>query len=383
MRFSLRFIVYILAFFLAGAFLSPVHADENLQFPDSFIIELHVGTVDGPLLSAPLGVNEELLVSCQIPQLGDPANPVLANVIWQLYTSSGEPIPEFNKTRQIIGIGNQEFCLFRVRSGELANGLYFIGLTHQLASDPSSYYQSSLSFEVRQPVAVKRIVIDETPRGQVNQRIFYEDQSPHIFVYYYLADDVSTALVQIDVLDETGTVRASRTLYKDKDFTRPRERVGIKLPPGLFRAGERAIVRVSLSTPDDTTVTAKSWFEVLSIDLGISLPETIVQGTIVDFQLFEPQTFMSPYTVEFNHQDGFIFKSEPGSLIGKLFVSPAAEVGRHQIGITVTDSHGNRASGAVVMEVLQGTMRSYQRRKKMQNTDSDRRGGHIGSSTRR
>lgn len=381
LRFSLRPVVLLISIFLLCFSVSPAQSGESTKQPDSFSLDLHIGSGDGEILSGPLGLGDDLLVSARVPQLGEPGGAVLANIIWQLYSASGDPLPEFNKTRQVIGLGNQEFCSFRVHASGLANGTYFIGLTHQLASDPTSFYQASDSFVINQPLAIKQVVIDESPKGKVHQRIFYEDQSPHIFVYYYLADDVYTALVQIDVVDEAGKLRASRTLFKDKDFSRKRERVGIKLPPGLFKAGEKALVQVSVSTSDDVTVTAMSGFEILAIDLGIHLPDRMVQGTVTDFQLFVPQTFNGPYSLEFIHDDGFIFKHEEGGLIGKLFVTPAAEVGSHKVGVTVVDQLGNRASGQAVLDVEQGSIRSYQPPRTTSN--SRKQGGRIGSSTRK
>ncbi len=360
---------------------SSAYSGDIAEQPDSFELDLRIGSEDGPVLSGALGLGEDLLVSARVPQLGKPGGAVLSNIIWQLYSASGTPLVSFNKTRQVIGIGNQEFCSFLVHASALANGMYYVGLTHQLASAPTHFYQASAPFEVYQPLAIKQVVIDESPKGKVNQRIFYEDQSPHIFVYYYLADDVYTALVTIDVLDESGEIRATRTVFKDKDFSKKRERVGIKLPPRLFKAGEKALVYVSLTTPDDISVTATSGFEVLAIDLGIHLPDEMVQGTVTDFQLFVPQTFIGPYTIELSHEDGFIFKYKEGRLTGKLFVTPVAEVGTHNIGITVVDHVGNRASGLSVLKVKQGSIRSYQPPKTRSNSRTQ--GGRIGSSTRR
>ncbi len=378
----MRFVVLSLSFF-ACLFVSTSHGGEGLSFPDSFSLETHVGSETGAALSGPLGVNEELLVVSRIPQLGGAGHPVLANIIWQVYTSSGIPLPNLNKTRQIISLGNQEFCLFRVRAGELENGTYFIGLTHQLASDPTIFYQASIPFEIDQPLAITQVVVAESPRGKRHQRIFYEDQSPHVFVYYYLAEDVFTALVQIDVLDDEGAVRASRTVSKDNDFSKKRERVGIKLVPGLFVAGEKATVLVSVSTPDNITVTAESSFEILAVELGIHLPDQMMQGTVADFQLFTPPTFSSPYNIDFGHEDGFIFRSEKDVLGGKLFVTSVAGVGRHHIEVVVTDSLGNRASCIAVIDVVQGAGRNYQRMRKKRNRASGKQGGSIGSSTRR
>lgn len=376
MRSAVLFFTLLVCF----SVLPKAYGDDGLSLPDVFILELHKTAADGPFLSAPLGLNEELVVTSQVPQLGSPNAPVLANIIWQLYTEAGKPLPQFNKTRQIIGLGQQEFCSFVVRAGQLANGRYFIALTHQLAADPTSFYQASVAIDVHQPLAIKEVVIDESPQGKSNQPTFYEDQSPHIFVYYYLATDVYTALVQIDVLDEQGTIRASRTFFKDRDFKKKRERVGIKLPPGLFKAGEKALVKVSVSTPDDITVTAESSFQVLAIDLGVNLPDHMVQGTITDFQLFVPQTFNGPFRVEFEHIDGFIYKVQEGELSGKFFVTPVASLGVHTIVVSVTDNSGNRATGEVSVTVEQGAVPSYQRPNRPVNS---RPGGHIGSSTRR
>jgi hypothetical protein len=371
-----------LFFFIQCLFLSPVYGGDVNQMPESFTLELHVGDGEGLMLSGPLGLNDDLLVRGQVPQLGDSLHPVLSNLIWQVYTISGTPLPEFNKTRQILGLGQQEFCSFRIQAGALANGVYFIALTHQLAQDPAYFYQASASFEINQPLAVKQVVIDETPQGKFSQRIFYEDQSPHIFVYYYLADNVYSALIEINVLDESGKVRASRTIRKDKDLSKKRERVGIKLPPGLFKAGEKAVVLVKVTTPDGTAVSVKSGFEILAIDLGIHLPDSMIQGTVADFQLFVPQTFHGPYKIEFEHDDGFIFKHKKGGLEGKLFVTPVAETGSHNIEILVTDRRGNRASGHTVVEVVPGAVHMYQRKIKKHSSE-DQQGGHIGSSTRR
>lgn len=382
LRFYLRPFVYIFFLSLFSLVMSPVQAKEGSTFPDSFGLELHLGAEDGKLLSGFLGLNEDLFVTSRVPQLGTPGNPVLANLIWQLYTVSGEPIPEFNKTRQIAGRGNEEQCSFHIRASELANGMYFVALTHQFAFDPTRFYQASEPFEVKQPLAIKEVVIDESPKGKTSQHIFYEDQSPHIFVYYYLADDVYTALVQIDVIDERGKVRASRTIFKDKDFSRKRERVGIKLPPALFKAGEKARVVVEVTTPDDTKVSAESSFEILAIDLGINLPDVMVQGTVADFQLFVPQTFNGPFSTEFKHIDGFIFKPDEGGVTGKLFVTPVAETASHDVEISVVDSLGNRASGSITIEVKQGALR-YNRRPKTTSQTPGKSGGRIGSSTRR
>lgn len=381
MRFFLKFVIAALSLCVLCAFPLQAGWGGTPQHPEVFGLELHVGGEDGSVLAGPLGLNEELVVTARLVQLGSSAAPVLANVIWQLYTASGEPVPGFNKTRQVIGLGNQEYCQFKIRSGELANGIYFIGLTHQNAIDPTQFYQGSASFEVHQPLAIKQIIVAESPRGKTGQRIFYEDQSPHIFVSYFLADEVYTALVQIDVVDEAGTVRASRTVFKDKDFSKKSERVGIKLPPALFKAGERATVNVTLSSPDAITVTATSWFEILAIDLGLHFPAAMTQGTVAEFQLFVPQTFNPPYTVQISADAGFILKSEPGSLSGTLVVTGMAEVGPHSIGVTVSDVLGNKAEGTVALDVEPGKARAFQRRDLKRG--SSQGGGYVGSSTGR
>ncbi|MDA3835857.1 MAG: hypothetical protein PF495_20995, partial [Spirochaetales bacterium] len=123
-------------------------------------------------------------------------------------------------------------------------------------------------------------------------------------------------------------------------------------------------------------------FEILAIDLGINFPSIMTQGTAADFQLFVPQTFSPPYTVEFSVDDGFIYRSEPGSLSGSLVVTGDAEVGLHPINVSVSDGLGNKAEGSVALDVKQGVVRGYQRRN-LKRPSPTQRGGHIGSSTSR
>ncbi|MBU0680287.1 MAG: hypothetical protein KKD73_02585 [Proteobacteria bacterium] len=360
---------------------SPASAGQDIS-PQPFDLELRLDSMSGPLLSG--YITDGRLVTAQgwVPLLGGSGKTVLGNLIWQLYDESGQPVAGYEKIRQILEVGGQEFVSFEVNTKALANGFYYLGFTHQNAAQPKLAFQVSKSFEVKQPVAITAFLVDESSQGTEHRPVLYEDQSPHVFVYYHLAYDVPSVLIQLDVFDSKGKQLATRSAYKDRDPTRKVSRFGVRLTPGLIPAGEKARMTALLTAPDGTIVAEEVFVEIVGLQLQVDMPAIVRTGEATSFQIMVPDTFAPPFTMSFSQKPGVTFNYAvglPGVLEGTIKVAPTVATGREKFVMEVKDQAGRTASATVEVLVEPGRIltapRSGGEPSRQQGS-----GGGIGSS---
>jgi hypothetical protein len=352
--FLTRIFLIMLAIQLAGGTLicSPAGAGQDIS-PQPFDLELRLDSMSGPLLSG--YITDGRLVTAQgwVPLLGGSGKTILGNLIWQLYDESGQPVAGHEKIRQILEVGGQEFVSFEVNTKVLANGFYYLGFTHQNAAQPRLAFQASKSFEVKQPVAITAFLVDESSQGTEHRLVLYEDQSPHVFVYYHLAYDVPSVLIQLDVFDSKGKQLATRSAFKDRDPARKVSRFGVRLTPGLIPAGEKARMTALLTAPDGTIVAEEVFVEIVGLQLQVDMPALVRTGETTSFQVMVPDTFTPPFTLSFSRKPGLTFDYAvglPGVLEGTIKVAPSVATGREKFVMEVKDQAGRTASATV--EVL-------------------------------
>lgn len=376
-------LVLAIQFVMGWSIFSSVDAAQGVP-PQPFDLELRLDSMSGPLLTTAITEGRLLTAQGWLPLLGGSGKAVLGNLIWQLYDESGRPVSGQNKIRQILEVGGQEFVSFEVQTKALANGVYYLGLTHQNAAKPSLSFQASKAFEVKQPVAISDFLIDESPQGKVHRSLLYEDQSPHIFVYYHLAYDVSSVLIQLDVYDSRGKRIATRSAFKDRDASRKVSRFGIRLNPGLIQAGEKAKVTALLTAPDGSTAQDEVFVEVVGVQLQVDMPAVVRTGEVTTFQVMVPDTFSPPYTMSFSQKPGFSFQYQagtPGNLEGAVRVAPSVSTGREQVVMEVADQLGRTASATVNFRVERGRTRSVPMPTPSRQHSPQTGGGGIGSSS--
>ncbi len=366
----------------AGALISCPSGVRASTQPQAFDLELRLDAMSGPLLASAITEGRLLTAQGWLPLLGGAGKSVLGNFIWQLYDESGQPVSGHTKIRQILEVGGQEFVSFEISTKELANGLYYLALTHQNAAQPSLSFQVSKAFEVKQPIAITSFLVDESSKGKQHRPVLYEDQAPHIFVYYHLAYDVPSVLIQLDVFDRRGKRLATRSAFKDRDPARKVSRFGVRLTPGLIGAGETARVTALLTAPDGSTAAEEIFVEIVGLQLQIDMPAVIRTGETVAFQVMVPDTFFPPYTMSFSHRPGLSFQYEdvaPGEMKVTVTVAPLAATGKEQVVMEVKDLGGRTASATVDVLVEAGpaapVLRQGNRPGRQQGS-----GGGIGSS---
>ncbi len=384
--FLMRIFSFVLAIQLAIGlyFSSSANAAQALP-PQPFDIELRLDSMSGPLLTTAITDGRLLTAQGWLPLLGGAGRSVLGNLIWQLYEESGKPVPGQTKIRQILEVGGKEFVSFEVNTKTLANGVYYLALTHQNAAKPSLSFQSSKAFEVKQPVAITNFLVDESPQGKVHRQVLYEDQAPHIFVYYHVAYDVPSVLIQLDVYDSKGKRIATRSAFKDRDATRRVSRFGIRINPGLIGAGERAKVTALLTAPDGSTAQDEVFVEVIGVQLQVDMPTVLRTGEATNFQITVPTTFSPPYTLSFSERPGISFQHQAGTsgnIKGAVRVDPSVSTGREQIVVEVTDQGGRTASATVNIRIERGRASSTPAPRPIrQPAVQTGGGGGIGSSS--
>ncbi len=373
---SIQLVAGLLMYSTAGA-------DQGVS-PQSFDFELRLDSMSGPLLSSAITDGRLLTAQGWLPLLGGSGKAVLGNLIWQLHDDSGQPVAGHSKIRQILEVGGQEFVSFAIRTKGLANGSYYLAFTHQNAAQPALSFQASKSFEVKQPVAITNLLVDESTQGQTHRPILYEDQAPHIFVYYHLAYDVPSVLIQLDVFDSRGKRLATRSAFKDRDPARKVSRFGVRLTPGLIAAGEQARVTALLTAPEGSTAEEEVFVEIVGLKLQVDMPAVIRSGETTAFQVMVPETFSPPYTMSFSHKPGLSFQYQaglPGELEGTVRVDSSFGTGKEQVVMDVKDQAGRTASATVEVLIEPGKIRPLPRslpgRRPSRQQGS---GGGIGSS---
>lgn len=353
-RFLLTFLTIPL---VAGLLLSAPAAAAPVASPQAFDIELRLDSMSGPLLDAAITDGRVLTAQGWLPLLGGSGESVLGNLIWQLYDDAGQPVVGHTKIRQILEVGGQEFVSFTVPTKGLANGIYYLALTHQNAAQPSFAFQASQAFEVKQPIAITRFIVDESAQGKQHRPVLYEDQAPHVFVFYHLAYDVPSVLIQLDVFDSRGKRLATRSAFKDRDPTRKVSRFGIRLTPGLIPAGQTARVTALLTAPEGGSVEEEIFVEIIGLKLQVDMPAVLRTGEVATFQVMVPETFSPPYTMTFSAKPGFSFQYEtglPGELAASVRVDPSAALGKEQLVMEVKDQAGRSASATVDVRIEAG-----------------------------
>lgn len=318
--------------------------------PQPFALELRLDSLSGPLLTGPITDGRLLTAQGWVPLLGGGGETVLGNLIWQLYDEGGQAVEGHHKIRQILEVGGQEFVSFTVNTNILGNGRYYLACTHQDAARPALAFQASQAFAVRQPVAITAFLVDESSQGAVHRPVLYEDQSPHIFVSYHLAEDVPSVLIQLDVFDSKGKQLATRSAFKERDPARKVSRFGVRLAPGVIPAGERARVTVQLTTPDGALAAQEIFVEIIGLELQVDLPAVLRRGEAAPFQVMVPETFVPPYTMTFSQRPGLAFHSAPGLpgvLVGSVTVGPDVALGKERLVLEVKDQGGRTAAATL------------------------------------
>lgn len=363
------------------ALVAPAAAAQGAR-PQAFDIELRLDSTSGPVLASAVTDGRLLTAQGWVPLLGGSGESILGNLIWQLYDESGQAVAGQTKIRQLLEVGGQEFVSFAVSTKALANGFYSLALTHQNAAQPALSFQAAKVFEVKQPVAITAFLVDESTQGKVHRPVLYEDQAPHVFVYYHLAYDVPSVLIQLDVFDSQGKRLATRSAFKDRDPARKVSRFGIRLTPGMIGAGDTARITALLTAPDGSTATEEVFVEIVGLKLQVDMPAIIRAGEETAFQVLVPETFSPPYTMSFSQTPGLSFDYQdvaPGEIRGTVRVDFSAVAGREQLLIAVQDQGGRTASATVDVRIEPGK-RPPAPRPGARPSRQQGRGGGIGSS---
>ncbi len=315
----------------------------------AFTMYIRLGNQSGPVVDRALVYGDVIHAQAWVPLMGEPEDPVLANLIWQLYDVDGKPVAGVGLIRQLLEMGGEELVTFKVKVKGFVNGHYYLGLTHQQASHPEVSSQAVERFEVSQKVAITSLVIDESPAGKTNHDVLYVDQSPHIFVYYTLADSIPSVRIVLDIIDrKTNKVVATRTVVQRKDYMKEQERMGVRFDPGFFAAGDELIARALLTAADGSSQ-AQTSFSVQGITSTMILPSVVKQGKGGSYELQVPPSFAGPFIVDFRGSESLQFQNNHG-LTGTF--QAVGEAGEQQLQVLVVDKNGRRATATASITVM-------------------------------
>lgn len=318
----------------------------------AFTLEMRLTGQSGPIVNRPLVFGDMVYAQVWLPLMGSAGKPVLANIIWQLYDAGGAPIVGVGAIRQMLEMGGDELVTFKVPIKGLVNGNYYLALTHQQAARPDISFQTSQRFTVNQEVAVTRVVVDESLEGKKNHALLYEDQSAYIFVYYTLADTVSSVRIVLDILDrQADKLVATRTVVQKNDYMEEEQRLGVHFPPGFFHPGDELIVRALLTTAGGSAQ-VQSAFAVQGITLVLHLPTTLRQAEEGRYRVEVPPSFEAPFIVDMRGGDALRFTGD-NSLTGT--VQALGDSGEQEVDVLVVDKNGRRATASSSLEILPGT----------------------------
>jgi hypothetical protein len=311
-----------------------------------FKIAGSINSVQGPAISGPLQNGDILEFLAEVEH---PASETLlaTQLFWQVYDAGKQPVAGLNKSLNTYEKGGKKPYTFRFRLDNMNNGEYTVALAHRLVSNPDVSTQAVFPFRVFQEVKIDRLVVTDGKGDQENKTEMHPGDAPQMFVYYTLAANTGKVKVALTAKESTsGRVIESTVVERPRDGEAPPYRVGLGLPAGLLKAGDRIAFEARIMTRDGKTQAADTAFRIIpeKYELKIMAPKMIVGDQVADYALVPPDVFEPPFIVDVSGGP-LVVKKTADPLRGK-FQGPATTTTKsHTLNFLVRDAKNRTASG--------------------------------------
>ena len=310
---------------------------------DPFEIRATLNDYGGPPIEGRLAPNDTVAFEADVPLAGEPDKPVLTNLVWQVFGPDRVAVDTLRKGEQLAEEGGTENAQFLIRVADLPSGTYQVALVHQLAADPKIAAMAVSTFDYYQPIRITRMVVSDNPTAEPVLKTLYTHQSPHMLVYYSLAEDVKEVEVDLKVVEG----RSAQVMHEFSG-TKPRkegpeQRAGLRLDPGFLEREGHYRFEATLSSGKHKT-TDRTVFELTTYPLTIKVPNKVKTGQKVAYSIEPPGQFVPPFSIDLDSGSGLTLhhtSSFSGNLIGISVDDPKTT----HLSAVVTDSEGRVARG--------------------------------------
>lgn len=299
----------------------------------------------GPPLPATVGEGAVLAFETDL-QFPVSDSPQVATLQWQVLDAAGNALPGLAKREQVAETGGSKTNRFRFRIADIANGAYRVLFTYQPAVAGAEARHVEATFTMLQAVRIHRLVVAPDTVAAQHAAILYPEQVPHLFVYFSAADAPN---VMVDFALLTGSGRSERYRQRVERVVKPGEaeqRVGIRLDPGLLRAGEGMMFSATVTGPDGATASREVGFRVEHHVARIQLANRLRSNEPANFHIELPAMFAAPLRVTLspNNATASLSGETSGRLVPLLPAGSNTD-GHGALAVTVTDAEGRLARG--------------------------------------
>ncbi|MFQ5686811.1 MAG: hypothetical protein ACE5GV_09140 [Candidatus Scalindua sp.] len=100
--------------------------------------------------------------------------PVITELIWQLYAPDGNEKTKLRKRIQLFESGKelpQEYGPITINARNLKNGEYKVALTHRFVEEPETYFQDIFPFKLFEAIRIKKVLVTADPEIQKGRSI--------------------------------------------------------------------------------------------------------------------------------------------------------------------------------------------------------------------
>jgi|GEM_PF-3521888 len=333
-----------------------VYIDEGVsELPDAlpaFEIVATRSTYDGAPVEGPIENGDIIALKAKVPH-PDTEEPLISNLIWQLYDGAGNPVSEYQHSVQAYESGGVKDYRIRFRLKDLENGSYTVGLTHQLAADPEIDFQATKSFKLYQALRIKRIWVTDTLGGETHKPVLKNDKLPHLYAAFDMAEGIDSIQTRLTARNKrTGKEIYTLSREYKRDPKKTYQRTGIRLAGGAVKIGDEAEFEAEITAPGGTAQTAKETFSVEPYRISLKAPARIDSQETGRFAISVPEEFEPPFTVDVDARGMVIGRSGKNALSGTLTGIAEKTDATVKLYAAVTDSAGRAGEASVSVTII-------------------------------
>lgn len=326
-----------------------------------FEIKATKATYEGSPVVGPLENGEIIAFRAMVPH-PETEKPTLSYLSWQLYNSTGKPVPRYHKQIQASESGGTREYKIRFRLKDLPNGTYTVGLTHQLAVKPEVQVQATSSFRIFQSVCITRIWVTDTLGDETDHQFIKIDKLPHLYVTFMLGDGIDKVRTKLTARNK----RTGAEIYKlEREYERKKDRrlqrTGIRLARGAVKIGEQVVFEATIIPPEGKEQTARKVFSVEDYQIALKSPSRLNSGDMGNFSISLPEEFKPPFKVDVSGDGLTIARSSTASLSGTVSgIAKGRDVTR-TIYAKVTDAAGRTGKTKASVTIMASELKTAQR----------------------
>jgi hypothetical protein len=306
---------------------------------------------DGPAINGPLE-NGEIVALRALVSHPETEEPLLTNLVWQLYDEKGAPVSRYQKQVQASETGGQREYRVRFLLEGLPNGRYTAALTHQLALNPEVRSQASAGFTLFQPVTITRIWATDAAGDVIAKESLRNDKLPHLYVTFVMGKGIEAVQTRLTARNkQTGAeIHSLEREYQRKD--QQEQRTGVRLAAGSVKAGDEVEFEAAITSPPGKAQTARTLFKVEGYPISVKAPSRLQSGDQGRFAISVPDEFDLPFRVDVTGRGLTIGRPSAEALSGT--VSGFSESGEKTgtLHATVTDAAGRAGQATVSVTIV-------------------------------